>query len=604
MTTRTRATHPKRAIALLTTMASVVVIIMLVGAFLATRQSLIAMTRLSTEQQACQDALRSLAVFCRFQMEGQEHWGRVPGRPDDQVEFQQAGKTVFVLTPLSAPQAQGDPNFSGLPGRAYFAGKGSLPDITFQIGVSNNLEGKVESGGIPPKTCRLALRARLGETVETVEVTVRRAAFFDSTVAASGEIQIRSDSIRFSSSDPLRNQIRSQGEIRLPPIRDIEFVPHPDVQTPEKGTVWSKDEILIDDVFSEDLLREAAEETGGEFLPKAPTRYSVPQLRKRDFEPDETTSPKPILKLPPVAYRGSTVAISYQDETGKEWERKIPALLICEPDRDGVTGQILEFHFSEAALLEPLEPDEPLDHTPDPNTVVMKTGPAESDVMMGVPSESGTVGIEGGAATLPATSEQGLAFEFAAEQDYRVEGSFQIWSVDLPPASVLFKDNDPDPEHPEEGLLSVDQDLVIEGYLSNCGRLLAGRDVSLIPVDVAIGDLEKTRNVAVLAGRDVLIHPLESGYTNDSNRFFAFKGLVYAENNFSFLSSRNTITPEKVTNRRLYVEGALVARRGEVQIYGSESVELKYNREYLDDLLERSFEDNMVQLEEISWRPL
>jgi hypothetical protein len=56
--------------------------------------------------------------------------------------------------------------------------------------------------------------------------------------------------------------------------------------------------------------------------------------------------------------------------------------------------------------------------------------------------------------------------------------------------------------------------------------------------------------------------------------------------------------------RKLYVEGALVARGGDVLIQGNESVELRYNPEWLDDLLERSFEEDHCQLEELSWRPL
>ena len=609
-----------RAIALITTMAALVVVTMLIGAFLATRQSLIALSRVSTEQQACRDTLRSLANFCRFRLEGNDRWGLVPGDAADSVEFRDRSEVVFRLTALTQAEAAAKPEFDGLLGLAFFEGTAPRAGVTVQLAVANNLDNKEanDAVGVAAKSCALRFRANRGANSERIEVVLRKAAFFDSTVAASGEIEILADNINFSSMDPLRNQIRSKSKIILPDTPDIKFSPHTDVQTPEKGTVWAQKEIQIGEVTSgsvrDDKLREAALITGGEFLPNAPTRYSVPELKKEDLDADES---KPNQWLQPVVYEFKYDTVYYKDMDGNERSRKLHLLVISEPNPNELrSDQFVEFHFAKDALLEPLDliNPQPLDHVADPLTVYMEVG-SMAEHKFGTPSEDGTLEIEGGTITMQAESRDRPRVQFNAEVNYRVKalggvpGDLEIRSVGVEATSIEFKDNDPDPDFPQEGFISVERDLVVEGFVENCGRLLAGRDVQLMPRDVTVDKLEDTNDLAVFGGRDVNIVPLFNGdeaMRADSRRYFAFRGLVYAENNFSFRSS--VFVPqgreELQFNRKLFVEGALVARRGEVYIQGNESVELKYNREFLDDLMEKSFEEDQAQLEELSWRPL
>jgi hypothetical protein len=603
----------ERAIALIVTMALLVVISMLLGAFMATRESLISMSRLSAEQQACRDTLRSLASFCRFRLEGRDTWGRVPGDPEDAVEYRDVkGNTVFKLTPIGTP----GPDFDGLVGLTFFQGEAPQAGVTLQLAVSNNLDSETPNVamGVAPKSCALRVRASRGTNLETVEVVLRKASFFDSTVAASGEIKIEADKVNFSSSDPLRNQIRSKSDIRLPDTQDIVFTPHSDVQTPEKGTIWAQGDIFIGGDASESKLRAAAVQTGGEFLPNAPTRYSVPELKKADLDCQEV---KPIIDLAPVVYEFAEETVYYKDTEGTDRERKMPVLIICEPaENQSGSDHFVEFHFHQDALIQPLDPEHPvpLDHEADPATVWMKVG-SEQTPTPGTPSPDGSLGIQGGTIFMPARGDDHPVVEFAAEYDYRVKpngslpGDFEIRSVQVSATELKFTDHDYDPEHPQEGFISVDRDLVLEGYVNNCGRLLAGRDVQLMPRDVTVDKLEQTTDLAVYAGRNVNIIPLFKGDEAEranAQRYFVFRGLVYAENQFQFLSS--VFKPEGggtvEFQRKLYIEGALVARRGNVFIHGNETVELKYNREFLDDLMEKSFDENQAQLEELSWRPL
>jgi hypothetical protein len=278
-----------------------------------------------------------------------------------------------------------------------------------------------------------------------------------------------------------------------------------------------------------------------------------------------------------------------------------------------------EFHYVPEAFLEPLDPRNPapLDHVADVSRgCYMEIGSMATQTY-GIEEPDAKFDVPGGTVYVPAADEWPKV-EFSAEVDYRVRtqgglpGDFKVYSLDLSAAELSFKDNDPDPDNPQEGLLSCERDIYLEGYVSNCGRLLAARDVQLSPRDVTVDNLEDADDLAVFGGRDVKIVPLFHGdeaVRTDATRFFVFKGLVYAEHDFAFRSSvqaadefGNPFTAE--FNRKLFVEGALVARQGDVFIQGNESVELRYHREYLDDLMEKSFEGDTVQLEELSWRPI
>lgn len=593
-----------RGVALITTLAGVVVVTMLVLAFLATQRGQHSLTALSLEKKACREAARSVAEFCRFQLEGQESWARPGSAAVEPVEFRDGtGDLLFSLSPLTREVALAKPEFANLSGEVYL--EGSLPgdDVRFAATVTNNLARKSAHPLEPvgPQACLLKIRAWRGETLETVEVVLRKAAFFDSTIATTGDITIEADAIDFASADRLRNQVRSKSDVSLPPSSDIKFSPHPDSRNPEKGTVWAAGEIAVGGNSSEAALLLAADATGGEFLAKAPTFYEVPQLRQRDIE---SRTAKPIAELAAGNYGFTEVKVTFKDTDGETHEQVLTVLgLYSEPG-----WEMTEFHFCEADLR--LEaPDPP--PTPDPATPP-PPGPAPDASTVVLGTLSGTPQPEHefplGGFTMTIGSAGSGNFTLPAESDYRVAGNLSLFgSNPEAPAVLSFVDNDPNPAMPEEGSLSVTMDLAVGCSLSNCGKLVAGRDIHLSPRDVTIDKLEEGNDLAIYAGRDVLIAPMFNGdeaLRNDTRRLFVFRGIIYAERDFSFLSS-TVRGAERLDeyNRDLFIEGAVVARQGEVLIQGNEEVQLKYNREFLDDLLERSTESNQVHLEEMSSRP-
>ena len=578
----------ERAIALVTTLAALAVVIMLMGAFFLNWQSHIAMSRYSAEKKDCGEALSSLADACRFQLEGNRDWGKVAGAETDAMEFlSRSGEPLLILEPMSAEGELGD-DFQGMSGLAFFSGESRQTGVKIALAIVNNLDNRLPmlDQRVGAKACRIQIRVRKGGYTEWVEVTLRRAGFFDSTVLASKKIEIDADRVEFSSADPLRNQIRSESEIFLPDTPLLKFTPAEDALTAETGTVWSKDDIHIGGDSGEQKRRGAAETTGADFFPNAPSYYKIPELRKSDIDYE---SGKPTVNLASANYMfNDKQSITFKDTRGNEYTREIRAVLVYQT-ADQTWGPLSKFHFLQDPLNspDPSDPD-PDAYAPDLNTVVIEG-------VTGIPETDPEFELDGIDCDLSANK-----FTLDARPEYRVSGDFGIVN-----GSLEFTDVAADPTNPVEGFLSVDRDLSINGQIYNGGKLVAGRNVYLSPYDVKVDKLEETSDIAIFAGNDVIVRPTFTDEDpHDAQRYFVFKGLVYAGNDFKFLSSlvRNGTTYQ--FDRKLYIEGALVAKRGEVQIKGNETVELRYNREFLDDLLENPQDRGVVQLEVLAWRPL
>lgn len=576
-----------RAIALVTTLSALAVVVMLLGAFFINWQSHISMSRYSAEKKDCAEALSSLADACRFQLEGQRDWGKVAGAAEDEIAFNsRSGDPLLVLRPVSPDTDRGE-DFAGMSGLAYFQGESARTGVRIAMAIVNNLDNDLPLAAqrVGAKSCRLQFRVRKGAYTEWVEVTLRRAGFFDSTVLASKKIDIDADKVEFSSLDPLRNQIRSESEIYLPDTPLLKFTPAEGALTAETGTVWSKEDIHIGGVKTPAKLQAAAEATGADFLPKAPSYYKIPELRKRDIDYE---TGRPVVHLAPANYAfEKKLPVTYLDTRGNSYTRTVSAVLVYGTGDSPVLG---EFHFLSTGLDIPDETDpEPDEYTPRLDTVTYSgvvgvvTDPKFTLDSFDCDMSTGTLSLDAGS-------------------EYRVAGDLGISGGDL-----VFVDEVADPDNPIEGFLSVDRDFSIGGQISNGGKIVAGRNVRLSPYDVRVDKRDEASDIAIFAGNDVLISPpfvTDSETRQDASRYFVFKGLVYAGNDFKFLSSlvRNGSTYQ--FDRKLYIEGALVAKRGEVIIKGNESVELKYNREFLDDLLENPQDRGVVQLEVLAWRPL
>ncbi len=604
----------QKGIALFTVMAAVVVVMMMLGAFLTSHQSQLALNATSRERQACRDALDSVAQFCRFRLEDDSAWLRVTTSNFSQQTYSDPnGQPIFLFQEVDPNQFSSRPELARLGGRTILEGRVVASGVDFRVSVVNNLAFKTADSihQVPAESCRLRIQALYGRTSESAEIVLRNAAYFSSTVAASGDIEVEADSVTFASSDPLRNQIRSLSDIKLPDTPDLQFQPDAANQRAEKGTVWAYGDIEIDQDSSNQKLLQATTQTGGEFIPDARTAYSVPELNKRDVGGDlafriaNGQAPN-ALELAPARYVFCEADVEFKDTDGMDRTKTIKTLFQSTPGNLPQNDTFDAFHFMESDLLDPNTP-----YTPDPTTVALVNGPNGGPAFgtphppdpNGDPIFQLTNGPQvqlggGGALVLP------------ADREILVRGDFSVGTDDptnLP--TLTFYDPDPllpDPNNPDRGHLEVERDLGLAAYVSNGGKLIAGRDVAISPKEIEV-NANETEDLAIYAGQDVTIQPLfvtNQGYLDDRNKKYVFRGLVYAQNDFNFLSSidRNGTTVDY--NRKLEVEGALVARNGAVKIQGNEDIMLRYNPDFLDDLLEKNFQETHSQVEEISWRPL
>lgn len=570
---------------------------MLLGAFLQNYSGHLAMLSSGKDRALCRNALISLAEYCRFRLEADRHWLRTPGEPSTEVVHDALGNAIMQLREIAPGEITQQP---ALTGRTAIEGEFLDSDIKFWITVVNNLDSQLEDPvhSVAPKLCRLRIQTRSGRAAETVEITLRKAAYFNSTVAASGDIELSGDSVRFESTDPLNNQIRSLADIYLPDIPDLEFRPDPGNQRAEKGTVWAYGDISIGEDSSQPKLDQAHLETGGDFIPQGRTAYFVPELAEQDVV---TANPTP-MELEPAKYLFTELEVEFLDTSGNLQSKTIHALQKFQPGWQGPQDDLLqEIHFLESALDDP-------DYIADLDTVTIPGEPEDPVALLGH-SEPEFQLADGPEFVLP--SEDGgqvPQVRLPANTEIVVRGDFGISTTDPLNLPILeFVDPFPDPENPKRGHLEVQRNLELASYIVNGGKLIAGNDIVLTPKDVEVNSSEE-EDLAVYAGNDITIAPLfprtQEGYLLDTNRKFLFRGLVYAQNDFHFYSSLRQGDQVVAYQRLLEIEGALVARNGKVQIQGEEDIVLRYNPDFLDDLLEKNFEDTKIQLEETAWRPL
>lgn len=578
----------RSGIALVASLLAISVTVVLLTAFLSSQRGLISLSSYSREKLLCRSTAESLAEVCRFEIERKKSWALVAGDATDRIEYKDASDGVGIyLEPVDPSHVRSIPELSELNGSSYFRGKDEKRGVEFFVAAVNNLQEKeATASGVGPHSFRLQFRTDLGKFSERTNVVYRRAAFFDSTVLAAKDISIVANAINFSSLDPYRNQIRSEENIRLPEYGQLEFTPAVDSLIARKGTVWAKDKIFIDNDPTESKLKAAAAATKGEFLPEAPSRFSIPNLEKDDIDFDEGYD---ITEIDPGEYRFGSVTATVKLANGAKFTIGAPALTVNDSPPS--------YYLDQDSIVPPEDLDIGKDHDDfDPTADIVSIEISPSDAVAGSASQSF------GGISFDLKQRKALIYTESQHSKNYCSGDLKITGGALefitpPPPS-------PDVE-PVRAYLSVNGDFYMDGALINCGKLVASHDVVLAPSDLKIDQVETAKSVAVYAGNDISIVPPysnDSEFVSASNRFFVFKGLVFAKRNFNFSSSVGYGRGKITYDRKLYVEGSLIAKTGKVTVAGSESVELKYNRNFLDDIIQNPERRDLVKLEEVSWR--
>lgn len=622
-------------------MAAVTIALMLLGAFFISQRSFLSISRHNDDNVACRDSLLAVADYCRFRIEKDPAWSLTPAESDGPpVEIKDSlNRPVLAFDYLTQAEFDARPELHTLLGVTHILASMPSNSVHLHLAVSNYLKGPSAASpdGVPQGCCRVRIQATRGTATERVEFLLHKVALFDSTVFASRDIRIDAEQVVFNSNDPIRNQVRSLQAVRLPKKENLTFREGEADPPAVKGTVWAqgeeaehegpplspeqlldKGEIFLDNSNSESTLSEAAAATGALFFPNDPGRYNPPSIGK-----DQIKTPGSQLEIKSAIYQFAEVPVTYLDtETGQLKTASVKTMQVFEPaiDVDQLTmgdppvGLPSDFYYDESTLPAHAELGSIAWPTPDPPPL---GGPPPLPSAHGVTGEfqvprgpkvnlRPTPPDDGNPATPPVDWNPLVSLPADTEIRVKSDGGpesgepadFQVLAGALCTPELIFARDDGSPGN---GMINVDRNLILQSSITGSGRFLAGKDIHMIPNDTEVlADVEG--DVALFAGGDVKIRPRPTGLADLLNKpgFFTFRGLVYAGGDFLFAANKGGAS----YNRKLDIEGALVARQGSVQISGPGRAVIRYNPDYLDTFLEQDFLGSQMQVEELSWRPI
>jgi hypothetical protein len=614
---------------LIASLAAVVLALMLLGAFFISNRSFLSMSRHSDDQVACHDALMALSDYCRFRFEKDKGWLVIvdPDAPAYQVK-DELGREVMSLDDLTQGQYDTLGRPGGLQGSSYVVGSFPSNGVQLRLAVSNYFEGTeaTSSDGVARKCCRLRIEAARGTATERVELLLRKAPLFDSTVFASEKVRILADRVAFNSADPIRNQIRSLSSVELPHQDKMAFREDQAEPPAIRGTVWAQDPatnpdpddeqgaILVDGDHSGARLKLAAEKTKAQFMPDDPGRYTPPEIKKEDL----TGSGDPDQELAPATYCVSEATISYLGDEGQEYAtvKMLQRFDSADPVQPPAAAlPPTDFYFMDSEVPHDADPasiklvldastyggDPPFEPTPHRQSAdgfQIARGP-HVDLRVPPPVPAGSP-VPPWEPLLTFDAEQKLGVTPDPMNSTPPDFKVLAGQGGIPEIAFLKEDGSPG-----KGIINADRDITLQGKITGSLQLISGGDINLIPNDVeALADVDG--DVALYATGNVTIEPLQSSNGSLLNRdgYFTFRGLVYAGGSFEFSSTAGSGSAASIYHRKLDIRGALVANHGQVYIQGNEKTTITYDPDYLDKFLEKNATDSTLQVEEVSWRPI
>lgn len=616
-------------------LASILLLLLMLGALLEAQRSRSSLAAYNFDREICRDTTESLFQYVRFKLEQNQTW-LLDAATSPEPPSQQDGRPLFSMTNLKRLDSK------EICGRIEITGEFmQASPVDFTLAIDNNLHNKAGEYSLSPHSARITIETRYGRSSQRKSWILIHSAFSNSTLAASRDIDLQAPEIVFASTDPSRNQIRSQEDVLLPPSESIKFEPSDEWRRGEKGTVWAYDDIRLGGSSN---LEQASLVTGGQFIPNGKTAYEVPVIPVSkigaDLQKDE------ILEIEGGHYALGRATIQVDDTEGETHEIYLPIVHVTKHDRDDLyllrTDLVVE---PKPAAVEP--EDETVEGEEETSEAEEEASEAEEEVSEG---EEGTPEGES-----PELVEVELDFNTIRIKDS--EPPKRLFIQDTPNIELgggMLVNLTPVNEETEEVLpclvelpvgvkVVTSESLTIVGYsaaflptlsftsdhpnsilegsdrghleskkgsltlgcnVENGGILIAAGSVHIFPEEL---DLEASskEDLAICAGGDVHVNP----YLVEAPEEFrekpgkmGIKGLLYAGGSFKFSARSMSGDEELEYNRDLEIEGSVVARGGSIFIVSAEKLILKYNPEFLDDVLEANTHYPGRQLEIASVR--
>lgn len=591
----------RRGIALITVLTTAGLLVMLLAAFIQLNRDQFALTNSDLSSDAASDAARSAFQYCTCRLEHNKYWGSPPftGAHDNSL----SGVMELV------EQA----------GTHTLKGHMVATDTDFTVDVDNNINGTAtDAGGVPAGCCRLRINANRGTGTAYREALLDTAPIYDASAVASQLINIdATGKLNVASHDPLRNRLRSNGELDVPTYNG-KFQFNPAGGDSEVGALWAKGDIHSGSrsLSNNTYHAEAVNATGGSFYPKSPDRYDV-----HDLQREEINLAGNVTDFPPGVYVFGTSTLNYvtNDGTNVLTSAKVPMLqrrqYALDANGNLYPGNVEEYWVfrgdmpANASNVTGL-PVGGMAHIEDSSVFRLDTDSGNLPVTVALPwagpNDTSTqkvaklmvdpgaqLNVNGDFAVASDSSDTlpvvYLGYKHDANgnlldiHDQPYSNSNQTLASPIPATITASKGN---------GQLG---ELALQGVVCGSGMLLGDGDVSLTPINSAIVSNYST-GISVFSKHDVNIKRLGTGgtgsysfegYQNGS----AFCGLVYAKHNVNYDGDDANVT----------IVGSIVARDGSLNITHANDVNLIYDANYLKAIV-KNLPGDRVKLEPRLWR--
>lgn len=630
----------KKGFALVAVLGLVSVLMLLLGALIGTNQSTFSLLRFSQSKHRMDRTIASVFAYSQYQLEHDYRWGRSAFQGDVQNhDGLQLTEIADGSTPPSHIQT--------------LVGTDQANGTRFVVEVCNNLTGEValisdtQSGhrdGVPVGFCRLNITVESNQKFEGATILVRNPGLVGASLLANGDLNLEVQDFQMMTKDPIKNQARSMGDSGLTGMQDFFFSgppPNPagngvDNENPiiwsggdtqfrlDEGSSFQDRQAFKASNSSQDLRDER-------FVDQAKTLFEIPDVELQHIadvtHPDGSS--KSVRQIPSGIYE-------FQQHTVGGTLVRVLARRTTDtstPLRDQ-SGTIDRFWYAADNGSIPA------------GTVASVIGaPAGATSTNAGGSQYATLDVEGAMVDL---LQRRIVMD--DQYNYEVDGDFGIRSGgsladrikpslffadpgDLGDGRINFQYNDDAAAAEQEGRiddrgsLRATGQIQLDGDISGSATIAGGGHVSLAPTRFYDGNGNTEVDFSIFSGGDISLVPpnliegkdnrdgdasdiartitLDDGtifnieHSNISQNELVFTGLLYAQGSVSF-DLRDTL--QETQQRDLSIEGAVVARSGDLRVENSNRFAITYNPQYVDRLLPSLFQNGQHRIEVTGWR--
>lgn len=648
----------KFGFALISVLALITVLTIMLGALMGTNRTAFGMLRVSASRDRMDRTISTVYAYCRFRMEHDYRWGKDDFAGRGPLEWGHLRLTEVRGSGGSAVQIlRGE----DLENQTEFSVEicNNLRDDGEVATLKDVIEGDPRSG-VPTGFCRLRVAVQDSGQVDGAEIMVRNPGLVSGVCLANECLEIDADRFDLFTKDPIKNQARSLGGTQLTGASNFfegtSFDPgsvlgqelSSGFASRDNPVIWSGTETTFalqgESLASRQAFKDSHPNLAFKdqrFVDESQSLFDIPDVGLDGLldvtRPDGSS--KPVQQIPAGVYRFEQLSAN----------GNIVRLLTRRgaPTGDNpASGPIEKFWYMDEGTTN-ISADALADRLGAPHGV-------------GVLHEATDyVSINGGAAKVDLLNRRMVldeTYNFEVEGDFTLIGSAPSTSGN-PTGDADLRQVNPslyfgDPEKiadvtnfavgaaanqtngngtaSDKGSLEVRGKLYIQGDISGSTTLAASDDVkleisrffdprgnsevnfsvfseknvSILPPPILEDADDRPIDEATGQVQDVITGHLSNGSpiraVNVSEKNLRFTGLIYAGEGVQIdLQDTRSEAGEK---RNLYVEGAIVAKRGHLDIKNAEELRLVYNPQFVDRLLPNLTKAGQRRIEVTGWR--